>query len=500
LTRPAQAEEIDPRILSSPVLLFLYYRVEKILGIKALPDALVKLNGFLEEKCGAGFSENPAGYERELSSRANLFTIADIVTINETYFFREGIQFGLLLRHFLPRLSKLSRPVRVCSAACSIGCEAYSIAMLFDFYAKKTRPFEYDIDAFDISAEAIGTAKNARYTANSLRTDGAEWKYVLDSHLTSDGGEFVVSREIRERVHFFTHNIMDGLHKQYDVIFFRNALIYFTQENRLSIMGTIAESLYHDGLLFLGVSETSSVRHPLLISRYLFDVFYFQKISPDFYANLENKPNRGADWVEPGRIAPSAETLIVPEAVSEKKVSAPARRPLSARETKPAAAIDCGDVAAVLQAEEGESNAKAVLEILEGGKVSEGPSASRLAAAAVFLLGVQNFPAADLVVSRLEKDDSSAVTKFLRGEYCFMNGASADAEKKFEEAANDDRAFWPAFYRIASLAASGNRTRYEYKLKKARESIELGKDMGYECFIGGFSPDYFRRILDKKLS
>jgi chemotaxis protein methyltransferase CheR len=45
-----------------------------------------------------------------------------------------------------------------------------------------------------------------------------------------------------------------------------------------------------------------------------------------------------------------------------------------------------------------------------------------------------------------------------------------------------------------------NRTLYEYKLKKAIESIELGKDLHYESFIGGFSPDYFRQILEKKLA
>ena len=63
-----------------------------------------------------------------------------------------------------------------------------------------------------------------------------------------------------------------------------------------------------------------------------------------------------------------------------------------------------------------------------------------------------------------------------------------------------DKAFWPALYRLSSLAAGGNRTRYEYRTKKAIESLEQGKGLRYECFIGGFSPDYFRRILERKLT
>jgi chemotaxis protein methyltransferase CheR len=53
---------------------------------------------------------------------------------------------------------------------------------------------------------------------------------------------------------------------------------------------------------------------------------------------------------------------------------------------------------------------------------------------------------------------------------------------------------------MSLLAAEGNRTVYEYKIRKALESIDLGKEFSYECFIGGFSPDYYRRILEKRLN
>jgi chemotaxis protein methyltransferase CheR len=89
---------------------------------------------------------------------------------------------------------------------------------------------------------------------------------------------------------------------------------------------------------------------------------------------------------------------------------------------------------------------------------------------------------------------------FLRGEHYYLTGNTDAAEEKYQEASLKDKAFWPAFYRICSLAAPGNRTRYEYKVKKTLKSMEAGKELHYESFIGGFSPDYYQRILERKLN
>ena len=533
-----QVEETPQEVLANPALLFLYHRVEQILGIKAPSKSLLNLNSYLEKNCGASFIENPAAHERILTSREHVFEISKLVTINETYFFREGAHFSLLVNQFLPGLSKLNRPIRICSAATSIGCEAYSIAMLLDYHVKNgsAGSFEFEIDAFDVSAEAIETAKSARYTANTLRSDGANWKYILDLYLLPDGGEFIISRDIRDKVLFFSHNIMNSLNKQYDVVFFRNAMIYFSNQTRHKVMDTLAASLLNGGLLFLGVSETSSVRHPLLLNKCLSDVFYFQKTAQpsDYgYAELEQKneavKNRKTDPVPVKKQRYGTESSAL-EQVSLKNAGFEARRVRNNQDHKgtevtvlpdpeqvqksgeyhirePARkkhgnlAINCAEAALILEKEEERENAKKILAQIENsgdGKISA--SGGALAAAAVSFLSVEDMVSAALVLSYLEQYNSGAVTKFLRGEYNFLGGNAGEAEKKFEEAAVADRAFWPAFYRLCSLAARGNRTRYEYKVKKARESLELGKDLHYECFIGGFSPDYFRRILDRKLT
>jgi len=295
--------ELPEEVLSDPVLLFLYHRAEQILGILAAPEALVKLKDYLEKRCGASYMDAPAEYERILSSKEDIFIIAGILTINETYFFREELHFNLLMRYFLPRLAKRGRPIRVCSAATSTGCEAYSLAMLMDFYSRgkdvsakdgesAVQPFSFTIDAFDIDREVIETARLGRYTGNTRREDGTGWKFLLDSYLIQDGEEYEVPAAIKEKVRFFTHNIMDGLvtlnpelntkrsfpQGPYDIIFFRNAMIYFSAENRRRLLDILADALVDDGLLFLGVSEVSSVEHPLLANKCTMDAFYFQKL------------------------------------------------------------------------------------------------------------------------------------------------------------------------------------------------------------------------------
>jgi len=477
--------EVPPEALSSPALLFLYYRIEQILGIKASGEALIKTNEYLEKCCGSSFIENPSGFNNLLSSREQIYEISKYLTVNETYFFREGIHFELLARS-LPELCKLNRPIQICSAAASIGCEAYSIAMLLDYHSKKGTGFDFEIDAFDIDSDALETAKNAHFPANTLRGDGSGWKYIFDSYLIHENGEYVVSQDIRGRVRFFPHNIMNNLDKQYDVIFFRNALIYFSSQNRLTVLNNLAESLFNNGFLFLGISETSSVNHPLLKGQCLMDAFYFQKTSSA--VNYEQPEHRHLS-------SSPAPTKVTLNQSVERKIRAIEKTVQPRREELQ---ITSGEIEAILEIEEGKPNAKKILASLAD-KRGDAPSGSELAACALYLLSIQDFNSANLVLSRLEEYSTGAFSRFLRGEYFFLLSSVKEAEHLYNEAAIRDREFWPAFYRIAMLSEEGNRTRYEYKIKKAIESLETGKDHKYECFMGGFSPDYFLKILEKKL-
>jgi len=167
--------------------------------------------------------------------------------------------------------------------------------------------------------------------------------------------------------------------------------------------------------------------------------------------------------------------------------------------------VCCSEISALLETEDGKQNAQNVYNLLENDNLSS-VSGSSLGAASLYYLHVQDYDRADKIIACLEKKNTGAFTRFLRGEYLFLLSKNEEAEKFFHEASVKDRYFWPAFYRIAVLSADGNKTRYEYKIKKTIESIEsmlkLNTDgsLNYECFLGGFSPDYFIRILEKKLT
>jgi chemotaxis protein methyltransferase CheR len=283
---------------------------------------------------------------------------------------------------------------------------------------------------------------------------------------------------------------MRGLDKQYDIIFFRNSLIYFSSKNRISVINNLAESLFHNGLLFIGVSETSSVKHPLLTSMNSSDIFYFQKTGiPHVHSQTETYTGYAKHDINVNHKYKKHNT--------EKKIT-------PARSKKEEISVSCSEIAEILKTEDGKPNAQKSLEVLANGN-PDSLSGTALTAAAVYFINTQDFNSANIIISHLEKNNSNSFTNFIRGEYYFHSGVFAEAEKYYIESSAKDKYFWPAFYRIAVLAAEGNPVRYGYKIKKTIESIELSQNLepenerNYECFMGGFSPDYFRRILEKKL-
>ncbi|MDR2052435.1 MAG: chemotaxis protein CheR [Treponema sp.] len=508
-------EKTAQEISSDPALLFLARRTEDILGIKAAPDVLCRLKEHLEERSGR-YTADFAVYDELLSSPEELAAITRILTINETYFFREAAHFKLLIRRLLPEFAKLSRPVRICSAATSSGCEAYSIAMIIDFYAKgkdlfvsesgsaavKTG-FDYQIDAFDVNPYVIEIARSGRYTGNSLREDGAEWHFITDLYLKQNGEEYEIIPSLRNKVRFFTHNIMNGIAGSYDLIFFRNALIYFSQKNRRKIMDCLAGALTDGGILIPGISESSSVEHPLLESRHTLEAFYFRKKKTTLPAlnagDREPMPSEPAQ--QDKRTAVSAAPLEKPVPESHERKPPAGKKRETAQASKRAATADMEAITALLENGEGRPNARKTAELLQNAEdAAQTLAESEIIAAAITFLGAEEFEGAEKAVAFLEKNGNSAAANFLRGEYYYLTGNAAAAEEKYREASFKDKAFWPAFYRICSLAAPGNRTRYEYKIKKTLESMEAGKNFHYESFIGGFSPDYYRRILERKLN
>ena len=247
---------------------------EERFGIKTDPDDIEKLQKYILDTYGR---IDPQITDRVLSSGE----ASDFLTVNETYFFREPAHFSFLW-DLLPSCDKKAR---ICCAAVANGCEAYSIAMMIEAYNKTAKPVPYHIDAFDINPKVIENARRGIYTERAMREDGNCFHYMADPWLSKPenaaaGEVYQVNPSLKKNINFFVHNLMDNLSpKEYDIIFFRNAFIYFLPQYRERILSNLIRVLKDSGILIMGVSETAGVRHSRLEGRNINDVFYFKKIS-----------------------------------------------------------------------------------------------------------------------------------------------------------------------------------------------------------------------------
>ena len=254
---------------------------EERFGINANPDDVNRLRNYILETYGAVSSEI---LEKVFSSGE----AAGFLTVGETYFFREPAHFSFL-KDMLPSFEKTG--IRICSAAVASGCEAYSIAMLIEAYNRLTdKPLSYHIDAFDINPRVIENARQGLYGEHALREDGSCFRYMADPYLKKIENGHRVDDSLKKNIFFFVHNLMDRLSDKlnpkntfaYDIIFFRNAFIYFTGRNRGRILSNLSAVLKEGGILIMGVSETAGVHCDDLENKNREDVFYFQKLKlPD---------------------------------------------------------------------------------------------------------------------------------------------------------------------------------------------------------------------------
>lgn len=180
------------------------------------------------------------------------------LTTNHTYFMRESAHFDFLKNIALPELVtiKKNKEMRIWSAGCSSGEEAYSTVMVIkDFLGAQSNLWDYRILATDISANAINKSQCAVYD-DLIKDLKPEWinKYFS----LQDGTGYVLNQEIKKEVIFQKFNLMDKFPFQqpFDIIFCRNVMIYFDEPTKISLINKFYEVLRPGGYLFIGLSES----------------------------------------------------------------------------------------------------------------------------------------------------------------------------------------------------------------------------------------------------
>jgi len=189
----------------------------------------------------------------------------DVVTTNKTDFFREPQHFGYLMDQALPALDRDARSGRlglasVWCAGCSSGEEAWSLAMTLAEYGKRRAGFDFRILATDISTKMLARACGATYPRALVDAVPPALRklYLLSSRDPSQNQVRVVL-DLRRRVAFERLNLMDqtyGMRDQFEVVFFRNVMIYFDRPTQEAVLNKLCESLRPGGYLFVGHSES----------------------------------------------------------------------------------------------------------------------------------------------------------------------------------------------------------------------------------------------------
>lgn len=233
--------------------------IYKIAGISLSDAKKVLLVGRLQKRLRHFQFDTYSQYYRMLASGNNpeeLQVMVDLLTTNETYFFREPKHFEFLRDEILlPRRSPTT--FRVWSAASSTGEEPYTLAMMLAEYLGDSA---WEVVGSDISTRVLEKAQRGHYPMN--RNEGIPPrfmnKYCLKG-VRAQEGTFLIAPALRQQVTFTQVNLTLPVPKElgmFEVIFLRNVMIYFDNETKRKVVQNLLPHLAKGGHFIIGHSET----------------------------------------------------------------------------------------------------------------------------------------------------------------------------------------------------------------------------------------------------
>ncbi|MGE4323584.1 MAG: protein-glutamate O-methyltransferase CheR [Sphingobium sp.] len=199
-----------------------------------------------------------AGRLARADDRALENDVVNALLNNESSFFRDRAIFEMIDRQILPRIraGHPNRTLRIWSAGCSTGQEAYSIAMQLRRAAELWRGWRIEIVATDISTVAIERARSGMFSRIDVQRglavgDLLRWFEPV-------GEAWRIREELRGMIDFRTENLFAPRHPggRYDLILCRNVLLYLTSQRRQAVLRLLARHSHAETVLFLGAGET----------------------------------------------------------------------------------------------------------------------------------------------------------------------------------------------------------------------------------------------------
>ncbi|MBB6144143.1 chemotaxis protein methyltransferase CheR [Silvibacterium bohemicum] len=190
-------------------------------------------------------------------------TFINLLTTNETSFFRTLRVWKYFREQFLPEFlaSKASEILRVWSAAASTGEEAGSIAMSCHDFQLSHPSFRFQVLATDVDTEVLAKAESGVYSAKTIdklrETDPEMFRRYFKENRD---GLHEIDAQLKSKIKFATHNLMESprLLAPQHIVFLRNVLIYFREQEQMTILKQIGSTMAPGTILILGESESIS--------------------------------------------------------------------------------------------------------------------------------------------------------------------------------------------------------------------------------------------------
>ena len=223
------------------------------------------LNARIANRLAETNSSNAKEYYRFLkyeNSADELKLLINLITTNETYFFRDTEQMTSFADEILPAVleekrKNNERTIRIWSAACSTGDEPYSIAILIRERMKSFENFNIEILASDINTQVLKKCEEGIYTPRALKDTP---KDILNKYFNFDGKDYKIHDDVKKMITLKCINLIDSAQvrkiRNIDVLFCRNVLIYFDDNSKKQTVNDFYDVLSKDGFVLLGVGES----------------------------------------------------------------------------------------------------------------------------------------------------------------------------------------------------------------------------------------------------
>ncbi len=243
--------------------------IYQLCGIRIAPTKQILISNRLRKRLKETGIESFDAYYRLITSPAGKAEVAnflDVITTNETYFFRDLNQFEWLAGPCLAEIVDLAahgrhpRQLRIWSAASSSGEELFTISIVLREHAEQLKGWKLELLGTDLSQQVLDSARKATYDERALRLVDARRRSIFFQQTPEDSSRWTLKPEIRTMPKWRRHNLMNPLigEDPFDVVFLKNVLIYFDSDSKEKVLKNIVATIRPGGFLVVGPTDAVS--------------------------------------------------------------------------------------------------------------------------------------------------------------------------------------------------------------------------------------------------